>query len=153
MVARATVIFAIAVAAIRLGDKRFLGRNTAFDLMMAVLFGSTASRAINGSAPFFPTIVTCCALVILHAGMSAAAFHSHRVGKLIKGQRSKLVNDGEIDWGEMRSSHITRRDLEAQLRLRSGSAEISDIETAYLERNGEISIILRSEPQGEQDPD
>ena len=52
---RAFVVFLVAIAIVRFGDERFMGKSTALDVMLGIVFGSVVSRAITGTAPFFPT--------------------------------------------------------------------------------------------------
>jgi uncharacterized membrane protein YcaP (DUF421 family) len=48
---------------VRLGSKRFLGQTSAFDTIVGIMLGSIMSRAINSSAPFFPTLIAGVVLV------------------------------------------------------------------------------------------
>ena len=54
MALRAVVVYAATVFMFRLGQNRFMGQGTAFDLILGIMPGSTVSRAITGTAPFFP---------------------------------------------------------------------------------------------------
>src|SRR3954454_20461511 len=76
MMLRTVVIYAFTLAIVRLGSKRFLSQATAFDVIVAIMLGSIMSRAINGSAPFFPTLLGGVALVFLHAFLAWLAFHT-----------------------------------------------------------------------------
>src|SRR4051812_37075813 len=97
MVVRASVVYAGVLAFIRLGHKRFLGKGTAFDVILGILFGSVASRAINGSAPFVPTMAACAALVLVHALFARLAFRSRSFSRLIEGDAKLLIRNGELD--------------------------------------------------------
>lgn len=66
MAVRAVVVYVAAVAMVRLGDKRFMGKNTAFDVILGIILGSVVSRAITGSAPFSPSIGAGFVLVGVH---------------------------------------------------------------------------------------
>ncbi|HEY7529238.1 MAG TPA: YetF domain-containing protein [Gemmatimonadota bacterium] len=148
MALRAVVVFVFAVALVRLGNRRFLGRSTAFDLVLGFMLGSVLSRAITGNAPFGPTLVAGGALVGLHWLLSAVAFHSHRFGVLVKGQPRDIVKDGAPDAAEMRRAHLTRRDLLEALRLGAGIDDPHVVQRAVLERNGEVSVLRRrAEPR------
>lgn len=138
---RAFVVFMMAIGIVRLGDERFMGRHTALDVMLGIVFGSVVSRAITGGAPFFPTLAASCVLVAMHWTFSAIAFRSRGFGQLIKGKSHQLVHDGQIDWKEMRVTHITENDLKEALRLHGHHDNLENIDAAYLERNGSISII------------
>jgi len=142
---RAFIVFLVAIFMIRLGNKRFMGQSTTFDVMLGIVFGSVVSRAINGSAPFFPTLGVSIVLVFLHWVLSAVTFHSHRLGTIFKGRDTVLVRDGKMEHAAMRRSHITEHDLKEALRNHGKHDNLSLIEEAHLERNGDISLILHEE--------
>jgi hypothetical protein len=83
---RAVVVFVSALVMVRLRAKRFFGKKTAFDLLVGVVLASTLSRAVNGSAAFFPTIGAGFVVIELHRLLALLAFHSHSFGLLIKGE-------------------------------------------------------------------
>ncbi|HEX6202511.1 MAG TPA: YetF domain-containing protein [Thermoanaerobaculia bacterium] len=146
--ARAVVVYAAGLAILRLGEHRFLGKNTAFDVVLGFILGSMLSRAVNGSAALGPTLAGCVALVALHWLFAAMALRSHRFGHLIKGGPRQLVRDGEIDWRALRRNRITRRDLEEAVRSQGKRADLADVDEAYFERSGQISVIpRRGEPR------
>jgi uncharacterized membrane protein YcaP (DUF421 family) len=145
---RAAFTYAFGLAAVRLADKRVLGKNTAFDVVVGVMLGSVLSRAINGNAPVFPTLAGVVVLLLLHWMLAFLSSRFHRLGVLLKGTAKPLVRDGQILWEEMRRNHISEGDLLEMLRLRGRLADPRAVEQACLERNGEISAIpLRRDPR------
>ena len=141
MCLRAIIVFALATAMIRVSNKRFMGQSTAVDVMLGIVFGSLISRAITGTSPFGPTLAAGLTLILLHWVSAAVAFRFHWFGGLVKGEHQVLVKDGEIDWKEMKRSHITERDLHEALRSHGKEPDVKSIKTAHLERNGQISIL------------
>jgi uncharacterized membrane protein YcaP (DUF421 family) len=141
MLARAVVVYIATIIMVRVGEKRFLGKSTAFDVILGIILGSVVSRAINSSTEFFPTLAAGFFLVALHWTFAVIAFRSDRLGTLVKGSTRKLVKDGQILWGEMRSSHISKDDLLGALRLNGSTEDASRVESAWLERNGDISVL------------
>jgi uncharacterized membrane protein YcaP (DUF421 family) len=140
---RALVVFVLAIAMIRIGNKRFMGKNAALDVLLGIVFGSMISRAITGNAPFTPTLVASFVLVLLHWVLSAIAFRSQWFGTLVKGHDSLLVRDGEIQWEAMRKAHVTEHDLQEMMRNSGHQPDVSQVAAAHLERNGDISVIMR----------
>lgn len=140
---RGIVIFVAALVMVRLADKRFMGKKAAFDVILGFILASMLSRAINGSAGFFSTVICGFMLVGLHRVMAAIAFRSHRFGLLVKGTDDILVEDGQIRWAEMRKNAVTERDLLEAARLHGRAESIQRVKSARMERNGEISIIER----------
>jgi uncharacterized membrane protein YcaP (DUF421 family) len=148
MAVRAVVLYAAALFLVRLGDKRFLGKNTAFDVILGIILGSVISRAINGQAALFPTMAAGLVLVGLHWVLAGIAFRSDGFGTLVKGCPRLLVEDGEIRWDEMRRASLTRGDLEGALRSQAHLEALEQVRRAYLERSGNISVIrARREPR------
>ena len=54
MAFRALVVFCFAVFLARFADRRVLGHNAGFDIMLLVVLGSVLSRGINGQAEVVP---------------------------------------------------------------------------------------------------
>ncbi|HEX8456303.1 MAG TPA: YetF domain-containing protein [Pyrinomonadaceae bacterium] len=140
---RAAVVFALAIAMIRIGNKRFMGKNAALDVLLGIVFGSMVSRAITGNAPFTPTLIASFVLVLLHWVASAVAFRSQWFGTLVKGRDSVLVREGEIQWEAMRKAHLTEHDLQESMRNSGHPPDVREVAAAHLERNGDISFIMR----------
>lgn len=140
MVARGVVVFILALGMVRISAKRFLGRKTAFDFILAIMLGSILSRAINGSAPFFPTLVTGFALILIHRVLAALAFRYHWVGELVKGGEDVLIENGEVQEDALRRHFLTKRDLMEDLRLKS-CENPSEVKIARVERSGDVSVI------------
>jgi uncharacterized membrane protein YcaP (DUF421 family) len=144
MALRTVIIFAFALVIIRLGSKRFLSKATAFDVIVAIMLGSILSRAINGSAPFLPTIVASAVLVGVHWLLALLTSRLDWFGPLVKGNPVLLVENGKIQEEGMRRAGLSTRDLEEHLRLKARETDISNVQLAVLERNGEISIVPKA---------
>jgi uncharacterized membrane protein YcaP (DUF421 family) len=140
MVLRAAIVYAVTLAMVRLGKKRFMGKATAFDMILGIMLGSIVSRAITGNAPLVPALAVTATLIALHSGLTAVACRWHAFGETIKGRPRVIVCNGSKDEKAMRITHLTDRDLEEDLR-RHGMTSIEDIAEARLERNGDISIV------------
>ncbi|MBE9129829.1 MULTISPECIES: DUF421 domain-containing protein [unclassified Coleofasciculus] len=144
---RAALIYAAALVMVRVvGDRRFIGKYAAMDVLLGVILGSTLSRAINGGAPYFKTLGAALALVGMHWLFCAIAFYYERFDTWIKGNSRILIRDGQINKGMMKKSHISQSDLESSLRLNAKVTEPNQVEIARLESNGEISVMPKPTP-------
>lgn len=142
MVLRTVVIYLTALLLVRLGgDRRFLGKHAPFDVILSIIFGATLSRAINGSAAFFPTLGAGAVLVGMHWLLAAIAFHIPSVEKMIKGSSRILIRDGQINNSTLKKSHLSHKDLESSLRLQAKITDLEQVELARLECNGKVSFI------------
>jgi uncharacterized membrane protein YcaP (DUF421 family) len=138
---RAVVVYLAWLAAVRFADKRLLGKYSPFDVVLAVILGAVLGRAINGSTPFFETMGAGAVLVGMHWLFAILSARSHAFGRLVKGEERVLVWNGEVRRAEMQKCHLSERDLLEMLRLNGGVADPRDVAAAYLERNGEISVL------------
>jgi uncharacterized membrane protein YcaP (DUF421 family) len=99
------------------------------------------ARAINGSAPFFPTLGSGLVLVLLHRLLGLAAYYSHDFGILLKGKPAVLVLNGRLQHKSMLWNHVSEHDLQEDMRLEAKTEDLSKIKVARLERSGDISFI------------
>ncbi len=149
---RAAVIYIAALIVVSIsGDRRFIGKYAAFDVILSIIFGSTLSRAINGASNFFETIFAGFVLVGMHWLFSTISFHSTQLERKIKGKSRILIKNGRLCHNAMQTSHITKQDLESNLRLKCQIDRLEQVEGACLERNGDISFSLKAEFTGDRD--
>src|ERR1051325_2105935 len=100
---RGIIVFVATLVMVRISSKRSLAEKTAFDAALIVIIASVLSRAINGSAPFVPTLAVGFVLVLLHRSMALGAYASHAFGILLKGKPVVIVENGRVDRKNMRA--------------------------------------------------
>jgi uncharacterized membrane protein YcaP (DUF421 family) len=141
MALRTVVVYAVSLAIIRVGSRRFLSKASAFDMVVAIMLGSIMSRAINGSAPFLPTLGSGAVLVGIHWVLAALAYRIDWLGPVVKGSAIALVRDGTVDRDAMRRAGVSAHDLEQALRAQAKVTDPSRVRLAVLERDGTISVL------------
>lgn len=114
---RGLVLFVCAIIIVRVADKRFLSRKTAFDVVLGLILASVLARAVNGSAPLIPTIVCGFVLVLAHRLLADLSCRWHFIGRLVKGGDDLLILDGKLDETALRRHNFSKRDLMEDLRL------------------------------------
>jgi uncharacterized membrane protein YcaP (DUF421 family) len=138
---RGIVVMVAALIMIRLGTKRSLAEKTAFDAVLLIVLASVLARAVNGNTAFFPTLGGGFVLVFLHRLFGSVGCRWHAFGMLIKGEADVIVKNGNVNWKVLRQNHISKHDLEEDLRLNAKTEDISRIRIARVERSGDISFI------------
>jgi uncharacterized membrane protein YcaP (DUF421 family) len=138
---RGIVVLAATLAMIRFGHKRSLARKTGFDAVLMVILASVLSRAVNGSAAFFATLGGGVIIVVVHRLLALIAYHSHAFGVLIKGRPELIVDEGDLVLRTMHRNHISKHDIEEDMRLSARTEDLKDIRKGYVERSGDISFI------------
>ena len=79
--------------------------------------------------------------MFLHRLFGIAAYYSHTFGILVKGKPVVLVQDGRLQRKSMLWEHISKHDLEEDMRLDAEIEDVSKIKVARVERSGDISFI------------
>lgn len=141
MLLRTLVIYLFTLIVLRVSSSRLISKATPFDFIVAILLGSVMSSAINGSAPFGPTLAAGALLLIVHWLFAQIALHTGWFGFVVKGSRVKLIEDGRVLEAGLREASMTCRDLEQALRLEAGLDDPSTIRLAHMERNGKVSVV------------
>src|ERR1044071_1670656 len=108
---RAVIVFAATLIIVRFAHRRFISKLSAFDVILGFTLSSMLARAINGSAPFLPTLAGGLVLVLMHRLISAISFYSDWFGCLVKGDAKILVENGVRQQAALRSERISDKDL------------------------------------------
>lgn len=141
MVIRGVIIFFFALFIIRIAGTRTLENKTIFDQIISLILGAILGRAIVTAQSIPATLAVVLVLLLLHRFIAWITFRSRTAGFVIKGRALLLVKDGELQWKNMRRSHITIHDIEEKLRLIGCRKKIEEIKECYLERSGIISVV------------
>jgi uncharacterized membrane protein YcaP (DUF421 family) len=138
---RGVIVFIASLAMVRLGNRRFLAKLSAFDAILGFILASMLARAVNGSSSFFPTLGGGFVLVGLHRLIGHLAFRWDGFGNLVKGEAEPLVREGKCDQKAMGRADISEKDLLEEGRLNGPVTKVEEIQLATLERNGQVSIV------------
>ena len=109
---RTTVIYAVVLLGMRVSGKREVGQMTPFDLT----------------------------LLLLNYLIAELSGGNRRFRKLVQGQPSLLVHDGELIAAHMAREHVSMDELQQSLR-EHGIAGLPEVALAVLEVDGSISCL------------
>ena len=143
MAIRAAMIFIIALALKRFSGRRTFGMLSPFDTVISILLGAILSRAVIGASPFVATIIASVVIVILHRLFAWISLYNDIFGSLIKGNAKIIYEDGKIIRKNMKKFFITDKDLIEGIRLQGNVESLDEIKSAYIERDGKISVIKK----------
>jgi uncharacterized membrane protein YcaP (DUF421 family) len=139
--ARTAAVYLVALVIIRIGKRRFMGNYSAFDILLGFIVGSVMARAITGAISVLDMVLIVIVLVSLHWLIATLSVYSDRLGKIVKSSPRKLMEDGEILEDALAESKITENDLMQALREKANIDDPRKVKTAYLERDGNITVI------------
>src|SRR5690349_11627240 len=82
---RTIIVFFTTLLILRIGNKRFLSKMSAFDVIVGFILASMLARAVNGSASFWPTLGGGFVLIAIHRLLAFIAVRSPWFERLVKG--------------------------------------------------------------------
>ncbi|MGV9674956.1 DUF421 domain-containing protein [Nocardia sp. NPDC003482] len=147
MVLRGTVMYLTLFALLRVVLKRETGATGMTDLLVVVLIADAAQNAMAGD---YKSITDGVVLVAVIVGWSYllnyAAYRWHWAARLIRPEPLRLVRDGRLLRRNMRQELITEAELLGKLR-EQGIDDLTDVHQAWMESDGQISLITHSRDQ------
>jgi uncharacterized membrane protein YcaP (DUF421 family) len=137
---KAVLMFAVAVAGLRLGERRTLAQLGAFDFAVAVAIGSIIGRTVTASdTPFLTGAVALVTLLALHRLIALARRHS-RIARAVDHPPRVLVAGGAVQDRELAQAGLTTADLYALLR-RHGVEDLNQVGYLLYETRGSTTLI------------
>jgi uncharacterized membrane protein YcaP (DUF421 family) len=150
MVIRGTVIYWFIFLLFRFVLRRDIGAIGIADVMLVVLIADAASNAMSGG---YDSLTDGCILIATIAGwnylLDWASFHFPKVRRLVEPPPLALIRDGKLQRKAMRQELISSSEIERKLR-EHGVEKIEDIKIAYLEDDGEITVLRHDGQEPEQ---
>ena len=120
--------------------KRQIGDMQPTELVVTLLISEIAAIPLQDvSQPISIGLVAIFMLVLLEILASVIILKNLRLRRIFSGKSVAIIKNGVIDQKAMRSVRITVFDLVEMLRMQ-GIFELDDIESAFLEVNGNLSV-------------
>lgn len=142
------MVYLALLLAFRFLSKRDLTQNTTFDLLILLLLSNMVQNALIGEDNSVLGALTGAAtLLLLSTGLNRWTAKSLKARQVLEGQPILLVHNGGILDENMTKYAVSRADLNAGLRGQN-MITIEDVRYAFLELDGTISVIRRSEQSG-----
>lgn len=124
----------------RIMGKREIGKLGIIDLIVSILIAEICAISIeNIKDSIFLAILPISILVIFEVIFAKISLKSRVFRSFVSGKSSLIINKGKINYAEMIKQRYTLDDLLVSLRQES-IKNIEDIEYAFLENNGKLSI-------------
>jgi len=142
---RSIAVFIVTLILIRISGRRSFGQRSPFDYVVAILLGATLSRVIVGASPALPTIVASLVIVVIHRGLAWACVHSPRLESFVVGVEREVYRDGQFNVHQLSAALTTKRDVFETARQELHTADLNEVSSAVLERNGQVSLIVKKD--------
>ena len=141
-----TVLFLIIILVIiRIMGKRELGELNVFDIIISFMISELFSNAIsNPNSSIFLAIFPIIIIFLVQVSISFVVLKFQKIRSLIESEPTIIINNGKIDYKEMKKQRYNTSDLLLQVREKS-IEDLNDINYAILEINGSLSIFTKKD--------
>jgi uncharacterized membrane protein YcaP (DUF421 family) len=145
IVLRTAVIYLVVLLGVRLSGKREVGQMTPFDLTLLLLISNSVQNAMTGpDTSLIGGVAAALTLLVMNYLIAELSGTNRRFRKIIQGQPTLLVHDGNVLSGHMSKEHVSMDELERALR-EHGVNNYHDVALAVLEVDGSISCLKYDE--------
>lgn len=146
IVVRGSVIYLSLVLLFRFMVRRDIGAVGIADLLVLVLIADASQNAMAGEyRTLADGLVLICTLLGWNLMLDWAAFRFPRMRRFLESDKLLLIDHGKLKRRNMRKEFITEEELLAKLRG-YGIENIGQVKRAYLENDGEITVIADVAP-------
>ena len=147
IVVRTGVIYLLVLIGVRLSGKREVGQMTPFDLTLLLLLSNSVQNAMTGpDTSLLGGAVAAATLLILNYFVAEVSGGNRRFRRLIQGQPTLLIHDGQTIESHMAREHVSMDELHRALR-EHGINACDQVALAVLEVDGSISCLKYDEIQ------
>ncbi len=142
-VLRATVVYFVVLAMVRMSGKRTVGQFTPFDLLVVVLLGTAVQNSLIGEdVSLLGGLILAGTLIALNWLVGFATSRSRTLDRLAEGTPVLVGRDGQLFESAMRRENLSHQDIEEALRD-NGLADVSSAAMITLEVDGTLTVIPR----------
>ena len=142
---RTVILYVFAIVSIRIMGKRQIGELQPSDLVVTLLISQIISIPIQDTdIPLVNTIIPIFLLVGFEILTSVLNMKSMKFRSFMHGHPVVIINDGVLNQKMLKELRFTLDDLLEALRQKD-IFDISQVQYAIVETNGQISVLLKAE--------
>ncbi len=140
-IARATIVYAFLLLALRLLGNRPMAQMTRFDVILLMVLANAVQNALNaGDNSVVAGIILAATLMVLNHVLHRFVYRNKRFERLLEGAPQVLIHNGSVIRNVADHASLTDEDIRAELR-QAGVADPAGVRWAILEADGHISVI------------
>ena len=142
-VLRGAVVYLVLLVLVRISGRRTVGQFTPFDLLVVMLMSEAVSNSLSGGdSSLIGGLIIAAVLIVLNLLAEFAASRSRKMEELLDGSAVLLARDGKVFRDVLKRHRLADSDIEQA--LRENDCKLEDMRCAFLEPNGEITILKKS---------
>jgi len=140
---RVAVIYIALIVLVRVSGKRTVGQFTPFDLLVVLLLSEAVTGGLVGhDHSLTGALLAAITLVALNLLVAVVTARSTRLHAIVEGDAVLIGRNGRLFTDVLRRSHVPLLDVERA--LREADCDLKVMKFAFLEADGDISILKDS---------
>lgn len=140
---RSVFFYFIVTILYRIMGKREIGELSIMDFIVSLFIAELVAISIeNYNTSIFMSLIPVLSLSLIQIGLSYLSIKNKKIRDIIDGNPSVIIENGKVNFKEMKRQRYNIEDLLMQLRDNSIKS-ISEIDYAVLETNGKLSIFQK----------
>ncbi len=145
IIIRTIILYFVLIISMRFMGKRQIGEVQISEFIITIMLSEIAATPIlDHSVPLLHAITAILLLLSIELLVSFLLIKSNRLKRLICGSPSILIRRGKLIQEELKKNRVDVEELFSELRQK-GYSNISDINYAILEENGQLSVFSYAE--------
>ncbi len=141
---KSIIIYVLLVFLARVMGKKLLSQMTFFDFVVGITIGTISAAYVDLSIKGAMVLVSPVILTLAVIATDYLTLKNRPVRKLLEGEPVVIIQNGRILENNMSKIRYNLDDLEMQLREKS-VFDLTDIEFAVMEPNGQLSVLKKSQ--------
>ncbi|MBE6554565.1 MAG: DUF421 domain-containing protein [Ruminococcaceae bacterium] len=138
---RTVAVYATLIVIMRIMGKRQIGELELTDLVTTLLVSEIASLPVtNPEIPLLHALVPMLILLILEVFSSVILLFFPRLKNLVSARPTVIIHNGRLCQSALRQIRLSLDELMSEVR-QQGLTDLSQVEAAILEKNGNLTVI------------
>ncbi|WP_027340802.1 DUF421 domain-containing protein [Halonatronum saccharophilum] len=145
VIVRTLILYSVVLVTFRIMGKRQIGELQPFELAITIMISALAAIPMEDtSIPLINSLIPIFLLQSLQIYIAVINTKSNTARSIICGKPAILIENGLVNIIKMKKHRINVHELLEELRIK-GYPNIADVELAFIETNGKISVIPKSQ--------
>jgi uncharacterized membrane protein YcaP (DUF421 family) len=146
IILRTAIVYVVVLFLLRIAGKRELGQMSPVDLVVILVIANAVQNAMTGGDnSLIGGVIAAATLVAVNTGFSRVGHRVPYLEHLFESDPTPLVRAGKLIKRNLEKENVEQDELMMAAR-EHGVEDLAGVESAYLERDGSISIIPKGAP-------
>ncbi len=143
-IVRGAVVYGVLMVMVRISGRRTIGQFTPFDLLVVMLLSEAVSNSLSGGDDsLIGGLIIAATLVALNIGVAFLSSRNRKMAAVLEGTPVLLGRNGKLFDQVLKDCKLSQ--MEVELAFRKADCKMEDMQCAFLEPDGCITVQKKPE--------